>query len=212
MIWFEWKKIFERRLNQFAMLAGYILIGVCVFFYISQVRIYDLEAETYIEGLEAVRLSQERAEGQTDVISEEYITKLIGDIQRIGVDLGTDESYEKIARPLGDIYYFIVKNYTDMRESSLDEKALGVLATADRAHISAQRMTQIPDYLNLDLSYGSSQASEKEYWIQKAEDIVMPFKLGRQKCDEYFMVCYYAWILSGICGYDLHESCFFLRA
>ena len=35
MIRFEWKKIFERRLNVIAMLMGYVLIGVCVVMRIS---------------------------------------------------------------------------------------------------------------------------------------------------------------------------------
>lgn len=41
MIWFEWKKIFERRLNVAAMLLGYVLIGACVFSFIAKEKIYD---------------------------------------------------------------------------------------------------------------------------------------------------------------------------
>ena len=41
MIWFEWKKIFERRLNMAAMLLGYLLIGACVFCFIAKENIYD---------------------------------------------------------------------------------------------------------------------------------------------------------------------------
>lgn len=41
MMRFEWKKIFERRLNVAAMLLGYLLIGVCVFNYITQESFYD---------------------------------------------------------------------------------------------------------------------------------------------------------------------------
>lgn len=65
MIRFEWKKIFERRLNVIAMLMGYVLIGVCVVMRISQSNFYDEKTQTYVYGVDAVRMDQQRAEAQT---------------------------------------------------------------------------------------------------------------------------------------------------
>ena len=92
MIRYEWKKIFERRLNVAAMLLGYVLLGFCVFVWISGASSYDEETQTYIEGIDAVRLDQQRVETQTDILSEEYITQLIQLIQSFGLDLESDEA------------------------------------------------------------------------------------------------------------------------
>ena len=73
MMLFEWKKIFERRLNVVAMILGYLLIALCVFLWISQASFYDEETDSYLGGIEAIRSEQEWAKGKTDVISEAYI-------------------------------------------------------------------------------------------------------------------------------------------
>lgn len=178
MMWFEWKKIFERRLNVTAMLVGYILIGVCVFSYISQETFYDEETKSYIKGIDAVHREQARAAGQTDVITEEYVTQLVSGIQSQGIDLESDEAYTQIIRPLGDIFYFTARNYTDMRKNTLDISALGELDLTDGAQFYAHRMKKITDYLNCDFSFGNYTEAEKEYWIRKAEGTNIPFRWG----------------------------------
>lgn len=178
MMRYEWKKIFERRLNVIAMLLGYMLIGICVFSYFSQERFYDEKTDSYIEGIEAIRMEQARAEAQTDVITEEYVTKLISDIQSHDMDLGSDEAYVEVIRPLGDIFYFTAKNYTDMRENTIDESALGRLDLTDGARFYEHRMEKITDYLNCDFSYGNYTEAEKAYWIEKAENTNIPFRWG----------------------------------
>ena len=178
MMRYEWKKIFERRLNVIAMLLGYMLIGICVFSYFSQERFYDEKTDSYIEGIEAIRMEQARAEAQTDVITEEYVTKLISDIQSHDMDLGSDEAYVEVIRPLGDIFYFTAKNYTDMWENTIDESALGRLDLTDGARFYEHRMEKITDYLNCDFSYGNYTEAEKAYWIEKAENTNIPFRWG----------------------------------
>lgn len=178
MMRYEWKKIFERRLNVVAMLLGYMLIGICVFSYFSQERFYDEKTDSYIEGIEAIHMEQARAEAQTDVITEEYMTKLISEIQSHDMDLESDEAYVEVIRPLGDIFYFTAKNYTDMRENTLDKNALGRLDLTDGARFYEHRMEKITDYLNCDFSYGNYTEAEKAYWIEKAENTNIPFKWG----------------------------------
>lgn len=178
MMRYEWKKIFERRLNVVAMLLGYLLIGICVFSYFSQERFYDEKTDSYIEGIKAIHMERARAEAQTDVITEEYMTKLISEIQSHNMDLESDEAYVEVIRPLGDIFYFTAKNYTDMRENTLDMSALGRLDLTDGARFYEHRMEKITDYLNCDFSYGNYTEAEKAYWIEKAENTNIPFKWG----------------------------------
>lgn len=179
MMRFEWKKIFERRLNVIAMILGYILMGICVFSFISQLSFYDKNTGTYIEGTGAVWLSRERAENQTNFITDEYITQLVREIQSYGInDPDSDEAYEKVARPLGDIFYFVSKNYTNMQENVIDRGVLYTLDVTEGAHFYEQRMKKITDYLNLDFSYGNFKEAEKTYWTQKAGNIEIPFRWG----------------------------------
>ena len=166
MIRFEWKKIFERRLNVIAMLMGYVLIGVCVVMRISQSNFYDEKTQTYVYGVDAVRMDQQRAEAQTDSLSEEYITQLVSKIQSRHLDLESDEAYEEVIRPLGDIFWVTAKNYTDMREGITDRNALNEIDLTDGAHFYEQRMKKITDFLNMDFSFGNYKESEKAYWIQ----------------------------------------------
>lgn len=178
MMRYEWKKIFERKLNVAAMALGYFLIGVCVFFYITQTSFYDEETGSYLEGIEAIRLRQARDEGQTDRITEEYITKLIEKIQSYQMDLESDEAYTQVIRPLGDIFYFVSQNYTDMRSDRIDCNALMKVDLSQGSGFYEQRMKKIRDFLNTDFSYGNYTEAEKSYWIRKAEATALPFRWG----------------------------------
>ena len=210
MIWFEWKKIFERRLNVAAMLIGYLLIGICVYNYISQASFYDERTDSYIEGVAAYRLAQERAAKQTDVISEEYMTRLIGEIQSHGMDLESDEAYIEITRPLGDIFYFAAKNYTDMRENIINRNALNHVDLTEGAQFYENRMKKITDYLNMDFSYGNYKETEKAYWIRKAQQTVTPFRWGSESVMnsvfDTVAIGFYLWFVVIICASSVFSS------
>lgn len=177
-MWFEWKKLFERRLNVTAMILGYVLIGVCVAVWISDTSFYDDKTQDYIEGVNAVRRDQQRAGAQTDSLSEEYITQLVREIQSHHLDLESDEAYVEVIRPLGDLFWVTAKNYTDMREGIIDRNALNEIDLTDGAHFYEQRMKKITDFLNMDFSFGNYKEVEKVYWIQKAERTKTPFRWG----------------------------------
>ncbi len=203
MIRYEWKKIFERRLNIIAMISGYVLIAGCVFSFINGASFYDKETDSYVEGIEGIRLEQERAKEKEDVISEEYITRIVKEIQSYGMDLESDEAYMEIIRPMGDIFYFTAKNYTDMREPYADRNALMEIDLTDGAQFYRQRMDKITDYLNMDFSYGNYTKAEKEYWIQKAENTIVPFAWG-DKCIMDMVwttiaIGFYLWFVIVIC-------------
>ena len=180
MIWFEWKKIFERRLNRTAMILGYVLVGVCVAVWISGTSYYDENAQAYIEGIDAVRMNRQRAGSQTDILSEEYITQLVREIQGHHLDLDSDEAYVEVIRPLGDIFMVTAKNYTDMRERTIDRNALNEIDLTDGAHFYEQRMRKITEFLNMDFSFGNYKEIEKAYWIGRAEKVKTPFQWGNR--------------------------------
>ncbi|MBD5452359.1 MAG: ABC transporter permease [Lachnospiraceae bacterium] len=210
MMWFEWKKIFERRLNVAAMLLGYLLIGVCVFNYITQESIYDEKTDSYIAGIAAYRLDQERTAKQTDVISEEYMTQLISEIQSYHMNLESDDAYSEVIRPLGDVFYFAVKNYTDMRADIMDRNALNAVDLTGGARFYEQRMKKITDYLNMDFSYGNYKESEKAYWIRKAEDTITPFRWGSMSVMNSVLytveIGFYLWFVIIICTSSVFSS------
>ena len=181
MIWFEWKKIFGRRLNIIAMISGYVLIAVCMFNYITQERFYDKTTDTYLEGMESFSRSREQAAQQTKIITDEYITHLVQQIQNYQLDLERDDAYMEVIRPLGDIFYFTVKNYTDMREEIIDNNVLNAIDLSKGAQFYKQRMAKIKDYLNMDFSSGNYKEAEKQYWIQKAENVEVPFRWGSKR-------------------------------
>lgn len=210
MIRYELKKIFERRLNIIAMLSGYVLLAGCVFSFISGAGFYDKETDSYVEGIEGIRLEQERAKGKEDEISEEYITRIVKNIQDYGMDLESDEAYMKVIRKMGDIFYFIAKNYTDMRESYADVNAIMEIDLTDGAQFYKQRMKKITDYLNMDFSYGNYSEAEKEYWIQKAENTIVPFAWG-DKCImdilwDTVAIGFYLWFVVVICVSSVFAS------
>lgn len=210
MMRYEWKKIFERKLNVTAMLLGYLLIGIVVYSYISQETFYDPVADSYVEGIQAYRMDQERAKGQTDVITEEYITELIGNIQSRGMDLESDEAYEEVIRPLGDMFYFVSKNYTDMGEEITDVNALGKVDLKDGAQFYEYRMKKITDFLNMDFSYGNYTEAEKAYWMEKAEHTNLPLRWGSKavmsKVWEFTFLGVYLWFVVVICTSSVFSS------
>lgn len=210
MIGYELKKIFERRLNIIAMISGYVLLAGCVFSFISGASFYDKETDSYVKGIEGIRLEQERAKEKEDEISEEYITRIVEEIQDYGMDLESDEAYMEVIRKMGDIFYFIAKNYTDMRERYADQNAIMEIDLTGGAQFYKQRMKKITDYLNMDFSYGNYSEAEKEYWIQKAENTIVPFAWG-DKCIMDIVwntvgIGFYLWFVIVICVSSVFAS------
>lgn len=210
MMRYEWKKLFESRLNVSAMLIGYLLIGLCVFMYISQESFYDKGTDSYIDGIEAFSLEQERAAGQTDRVTEEYVTQLVGKIQDYGMDMESDDAYREIIRPLGDIYYVVARNYADMRSDRIDENALMDIELTEGADFYGYRMGKIRDYLDMDFSYGNYKEAEKQYWIRKAGEVSVPFWWGSKAVmnvvKDTVSIGVYLWFVIVICASSVFAS------
>ncbi|MCR5753523.1 MAG: hypothetical protein K6G30_01755 [Acetatifactor sp.] len=189
MMRYEWKKIFEKKFNVIAMLVGYALIAIVVFVRFAEENYWDEKTQSYLTGMEAMQASRERAGQQTDVISEEYITELLKNIQSYQLDLDSSEAYIKIGRPLGDIYYFVAKHYTDMRAASTDLEVLNRINLTEGALFYEHRIDKIRSFLNLDYSFGNYSEEEKAFWLGKAESVTIPFKWGYKAVIELALDC-----------------------
>lgn len=203
MMRFEWKKIFERKLNITAMILGYVLIAFCAFQYVTQAAFYDETAQDYVHGTEAFRLAREKAEKEPDFVTDGYVTQVIRDIQSFQMDLESDDAYVKIIRPLGDIFYLLAKNYTDQRASIPDRNTLNGIDVTGGADFYGQRMKKIQDYLNTDFSFGNYSEPEKSYWIAKANETEIPFAWGDKNVMntvwDVIELCFYLLFVIMIC-------------
>lgn len=138
------------------------------------------------------------------------MTRLISEIQGYDMDLESDDAYAEVIRPLGDIFYFTAKNYTDMRKSITDRNALNRVDLTDGAGFYEQRMKKITDYLNMDFSFGNYKEVEKAYWIRKAENTVTPFRWGSTgiiNCTyDTIAIGFYLWFVIVICVSSVFAS------
>lgn len=155
-------------------------------------------------------MQEELAQSQTDVITEAYVTDLIRDIQSRGIDLESDDAYTEIIRPLGDMFYFVSKNYTDMRSKNTDMDALDKVDVSEGAHFYEHRMEKITDYLNMDFSYGNYTEAEKAYWIAKAGRTNVPLRWGSKRVmnqvGELLFAGFYLWFVVVICVSSVFSS------
>ena len=76
MIYYEFAKIFRRKVNVIVMLAGIVLMVVCAVNYVRQEPFYDKASGTYVNGREAFRLEEKTNNEMADYLTEEYLTAL----------------------------------------------------------------------------------------------------------------------------------------
>lgn len=177
LILFEWKKITQRKLNVVAMILGYVLIGICLFCYISQASFYDVETDTYITGVRAYHENRVKNEAMTEYLTEEYVTDMIAQIQGKNMDLETDYAYAEIIRPIGDLFYKLANHYMSSQEYGKLNR-LNEVDLSNGAGFYERRMEKIIETLNMEYSFGNFSEEEKTYWINKASKIPTPFAWG----------------------------------
>lgn len=138
------------------------------------------------------------------------MTQLIGGIQSYDMDLEGDDAYAEVIRPLGDLFYFAARNYTDMRADIVDRNAMNAVDLTQGARFYEQRMEKITDFLNMDFSYGNYRESEKEYWIQKAENTIVPFRWGSisvmRSVYNTIVIGFYLWFVIVVCISSVFSS------
>lgn len=177
MIFFEGKKIFERRFNVAMMLIGYLLIVICTVSFIGQTDFWEETTQSYILGIQAFPMLEEKNNGLIDYLTEEYLTKLVEEIQEKQVDLDTDEAYIQIIRPMRDILHVLCSNYMDPGEY-VQWNQLNEISTENGIQFYERRMEKVEEYLNMDFSYGNYSEEEKTFWLEKEQEVQTPFKWG----------------------------------
>lgn len=176
-IYFEMRKIFGRKFNVVVMLTGYILILICAVNYIREESFYDETTQSYIYGIEAFRMSEEKNRELTDYLTEEYLTKLTEEIQEKNMNMDSDEAYLQVIRPKLDILHVLCSNYMEMGYY-VDWNKLNEISTEGGIGFYERRMEKVEEYLNKDFSYGNYSQEEKAFWLKKEQEVQTPFQWG----------------------------------
>lgn len=179
MIWFELKKILNKRLNLIAMAAGYIMLALCIFLPIRKESYNPGAGNEAVSGLEAVRMKRMCAASQTDYITEEFVTATLRQIQDQKMDLNSDRAYVEVIRPSGDLFYFLRRSYEEITPKGYDNNILNDVDLSDEsADFYETRLDLIRGHLDKDWSFGNYTETEKAYWMSRAEKITQPFRWG----------------------------------
>jgi ABC-type transport system involved in multi-copper enzyme maturation permease subunit len=171
LLYFELKKIINRRANQVAMLLGLLLMIVSSIMTIQNASYYDGSIE--LNGMEAIRKQMEMENESTAELSEEFLTELLTDYQPYAVANPDGLAFE-IAKPRWNLFSLIARNYAEWNEP-VDWSVLGQISTESGVHFYERRMEKIETLLNAEYSFGNYTDEEKAYWQEKAEMIQTPF-------------------------------------
>lgn len=204
MLRFELRKIFGKKLNVIAMIAGYVAMALCLIVPINDESYYYEDSEEYISGIEAIRRNRELAASQTDYLTEEFVTDTIREIQSKNMNLESDDGYMEVFRPAGDLAYYLAFSYMDIAYIKDDLNILNRIDLSDGgADFYETRMQLIKDHLNKDWSFGNYTEEEKEYWINKAQKVTQPFQWGDRTVPKMvlmiFAVAFYQLFVIAIC-------------
>lgn len=186
MLHYEWKKIFERKLNLVAMLVGYVILALTAVLPILKESEYISKSDYEYKGMEAIHYNQDMAAKQTDYLTEEYVTKQLKELQKSGLDLSSDEGFCEASDKYGKLFMYYVNSYKDIAETEFHPEVLTELNLKNGARFYERRLELIEDYLNMDFSYGNYTNAEKDYWMKEAEKVKIPFRWG----DTFVMLHY----------------------
>ena len=203
MIYFEFKKVFERKFNVVAMIAGYILILVCVGAFIKDHAYFDEKTGSYIYGLQTYKMSEEKENALTDYLTEDYMTQLSENIQSQNIPLNTDDGYMQVVAPIREILWVLCDNYMDAREKYVNWNIVNEIPTEGGIHFYERRIEKVEEFLNMDFTYGNYSEEEKAYWLEMEQKVQTPFKWGDKDCmDEIWdiiQIAFYFFFVIAIC-------------
>ena len=177
MIYYEFAKIFRRKVNVIVMLAGIVLMVVCAVNYVRQEPFYDKASGTYVNGREAFRLEEKTNNEMADYLTEEYLTGVVEGVQEKHMDMESDQAYEQVIRTKEDLISLICKNYADVGDE-IDWNKLNEISTENGMGFYERRLDKVEEYLNMDFSYGNYSEAEKEFWMEKEKEVQTPFAWG----------------------------------
>ena len=191
ILWFEFKKITERKVSRVAMIFGILLLLISNIVMIANESISSNdENEGSIVGDLKSRTADESK--LTTELSDEFLTDFLCDYQR-----KTNGEHDwSLIKPYSNLYALIVKNYEDWN-TELDWEDLNRIDITDGTKFYERRDEKIETMLNADYSYGNYSAEEKEYWTKMAQKVDIPYKWGSNEivnitwnsvCNLFFMI------------------------
>lgn len=175
IIWFEMRKIMDRKINRIAMGLGILFIIIVNMVSICGESI-TIDDGTELKGIAAINSKIESENSLTTELSEEYLTDFIQKYQEKS-NGGFDYSLIKQAP---NLYPLIADHYAEFRKD-WEWEDLNRISTVNGARFYENRIEKIDKVLNADYSYGNYTDKEKEYWLEKAESINTPFKWGSRE-------------------------------
>lgn len=178
MFYYEIKKIFQRKVNLIAMLFGYTILMVTTIYPVLHEYDYLYEKKTAIQGMEAVRYHEAFAKQQTEELTEEYLTGVLQDMQKIQADPLTDDGFLYFNDRYGNLFHYLVQSYQPLDKTDLKWDCLQQLDISSGAQFYDRRIQRIEAYLNENFSYGNYTPAEKAYWLQQAKAVKTPFQWG----------------------------------
>lgn len=200
---YELKKIFQKKVNLLAMLAGYIILMITTIYPVMSESEYFYQKDLEIKGVEAVRYHEDFAENQTGELTEDYVTNVLREIKESNIDPNTDEGYVTFDERYGNLFNYLVKCYQPIGVDIHQPELLLGLDLENGAQFYEGRVQRVRDFVNQDFSYGNYSDAEKEYWISKAETVKTPFLWGdtfvAKQYDTVVALAFYLMFVLAIC-------------
>lgn len=179
MVYFELKKIVKSKINRIAMIFGLLLLVVV---YVGQNFgsgvIYCEETDSELSGIAAIHYAKEKASMQGDYLTEEMIEQCLDKLRKYEGDLNDEEAYMNVIRKDGTLIYYLASCYMELTDVNFDFNRLKDPNFASGKGFYERRIDKINNYLNMDFSYGNYTKKEKEYWIEKANNVKEPYAWG----------------------------------
>ncbi len=199
LLYFELKKILDRKANQIALLLGLLLAVIC--------NVMQIQGETLtvdgqeLKGIEAILRQQEIENALTDELDEEFLTSFLREYQRQIASNPSGYNYSLIESK-SNLFSLYAKNYTEWNEH-FDWETLNKIPTEGGIAFYDRRMEKIETLLNADYSYGNYTEAEKQYWLEKAAAVSTPFPWGSRNTWSIIwngigMLCY-QFLVVGLC-------------
>ncbi|MCH5344627.1 MAG: hypothetical protein J1E64_11355 [Acetatifactor sp.] len=202
LIYFEIKKILERKLNVIAMLTGYIIIAIAAYVLVAQCNFYDAETGSWMYGIEAIRADEEKNRALTDYLTEEYLTGLVEDIQARDLDLSTDAGWAQVVRPINDLFMVLEQNYEEVGAYG-NYNLINQIPTEGGIRFYERRIEKVENYLGQDSFFMNYSEAEKDFWLTKLQKVDTPFRWGSLAGMDIVMtmiqLCFYALFVIAVC-------------
>ena len=202
LIRFEIKKILDRRVNRIALFLGLALIVFSNLALIGGESLSLDETVTY-RGREAILRQDELENALADVLDEEFLTDFLKNYQQrlaqITAESGQDPAAYlwSLIGPYSNLYSLIAIHYREWNDELFTWEDLAGIPTENGLHFYERRLEKIDNMLNAEYSYGNYTRAEKEFWMQKAQNVHTPFRWGNREVWNRILesICLLVWLL-----------------